>query len=133
MILPPGRRLSDEEKQEYLAKCYSTRKQHGTFNTSEAEDRLYRLLCEQYGESNVRRQYRDKIRYPFRCDFYIPSEDLFIEANLHWTHGGRPFREDDPECLTQLLDWQRKAATSKFYENAIQTWTVRDVLKLQSA
>ena len=81
----------------------------------------------------MRRQYRDKIRYPFRCDFYIPSEDLFIEANLHWTHGGRPFREDDPECLTQLLDWQRKAATSKFYENAIQTWTVRDVLKLQSA
>jgi len=22
------------------------------------------------------------------CDFYIPSEDLFIELNRHWSHGG---------------------------------------------
>ena len=29
-------------------------------------------------------------RYPFACDFYISSLDLFIECNYHWTHGGKP-------------------------------------------
>lgn len=29
-------------------------------------------------------------RYPFYCDFYIPSKDLFIELNAHPSHGRLP-------------------------------------------
>ena len=29
--------------------------------------------------------------------------------------------------------WKKKAETSKFYGNAVQTWTVRDVEKLRTA
>jgi hypothetical protein len=32
-----------------------------------------------------------------------------------------------------LLTWQEKAKTSKYYENAIVTWTVRDVAKIATA
>ena len=39
----------------------------------------------------------------------------------------------DEECKKQLEAWQEKAKTSKFYENAIQTWTVRDVEKQRIA
>ena len=40
-------------------------------------------------------------RYPFACDFYISSLDLFIECNYHWTHGGKPYEgtEDDKQIV----------------------------------
>ena len=72
-------------------------------------------------------------RYPYYCDFYIVEDDLFIELNAHWTHGGMPFDETNENCIKQLEEWKEKAKTSKFYENAIQTWTVRDVQKLKCA
>ena len=109
-----------------------TKELNGSFNTSSEEDLLYRKLCEQYSEGNVIRQYSDK-RYPFKCDFYIPSEDLFIELNKHWTHGGRPFDPNDAECQKQLAVWQEKAKTSRYYKAAINTWTVRDVQKINCA
>ena len=67
---------------------------------------MYKMLCTKYGTENVKRQYRDKNRYPFRCDFYIEGEDLFIELNLHWTHGGMPFENDNPECIKKLNEWK---------------------------
>jgi len=80
----------------------------------------------------IYRQYKDE-RYPFYCDFYIKEDDLFIELNAHWSHGGRPYDPHDEDCVKKLLEWQEKAKTSKFYENAIQTWTVRDVQKRKCA
>ena len=108
----------------------NTKKMHGTLNTSKPEDKYYIYLSSQYSE--VIHHYKCS-RYPFYCDFYIPSEDLFIELNLHWTHGGKPYVSTDEECQKQLTFWQEKAKTSKFYENAIYTWTVRDVEKARIA
>ena len=71
--------------------------------------------------------------YPFACDFYIPSLDLYIEYHGSWTHGSRPFNKDDESCIEQLTIWQEKANTSQFYQNAIDTWTIRDVRKRQCA
>jgi len=113
-------------------KEYQTRKKNNSFNTSNPEEKMYKDLCNQYGEDNVIRQYREN-RYPYTCDFYIPSEDLFIELNKHWTHGFRPFIESDDFCQNQLEIWQEKAKTSQFYKNAIYTWTVLDVKKQQIA
>ena len=81
----------------------------------------------------IYRNYKDSERYPFYCDFYIKEDDLFIELNAHWTHGGKPYDPNDEECQNQLIEWQEKAKTSQFYKNAIETWTVRDVKKLQCA
>lgn len=128
-----GRHKTQEQLLSYLDKCYETRKKNNSFNSSKFEDDYYSMLCEMYGKDNIKRQYRDKKRYPFRCDFYIVSEDLFIELNLHWTHGGKPYNPEDEDCKKQLNEWIEKSKTSQFYKNAIKTWTVRDVKKQKCA
>ena len=114
-------------------KAVATKRKNNTFNTSKTENDIYKKLCEEFGKENVIRNFKDKLRYPYYCDFYIKSEDLFIELNAHWTHGPKAFDETDIECAKILADWQEKAKTSQFYQNAIQTWTVRDVEKLKIA
>lgn len=115
-----------------LEKTARTKELNGTFNTSKPEALYKKQLYEKYGKENVRTNFKSTV-YPYRCDFYIKSEDIFIELNLHWTHGGRPYDPDDPKCQEQLKIWQEKAKTSKFYQNAIETWTVRDVEKQKVA
>lgn len=120
------------DKRLWKEKGYITKKMNNSFNTSKIEDVFYACLCEKYNENNVIRQYRDG-RYPFNCDFYISTEDLFIELNLHWTHGGKPFNSNDIECLKKLNEWKEKAKVSQFYKNAIYTWTDLDVRKKKAA
>lgn len=115
-----------------LEKDYETKRKNKSFNTSKPEIELYNSLCEQYGKDNVLRNYKCE-RYPYYCDFYIPSEDKFIELNLHWTHGLKPYDKNDEFCQNQLKVWQEKAKTSQFYQEAINTWTIRDVRKLETA
>ena len=105
---------------------------NNTFNTSNAEDNYFLKLKEMYGDDNVIRWYSDE-RYPFACDFYIPSEDLFIEYNKTWTHGGHPFDEMNLDDIYKLETWEEKAKTSKYYQNAIYTWTDLDVRKQKIA
>ena len=125
-FLPPEKLLIKTSKQ------YLTRKLHNTFNTSSSEELLYKTLLEENKSKTIYRNYKDE-RYPFYCDFYIVEDDLFIELNTHWTHGGRPYDPEDPECHSQLSLWKEKALTSQFYKNAIETWTIRDVRKRQVA
>ena len=106
---------------------------NNSYNTSKPEDDIYKLLCLSFGSNNVKRNYRDVTRYNHRCDFYIVSLDLFIELNLHWTHGGMPFDPDDEECQKKLTLWQEKAKVSKYYASAIYTWTQLDVKKFEDA
>ena len=96
---------------------------NNSFNKSKSEDDSYLILKERYPD--VIRQYKDD-RYPFACDFYIPSLDLFIECNYHWTHGGKLYEgtEDDK---AKLQKWQTK--NTKYYDNAIYCWTELDVRK----
>jgi len=124
--------MSPEVRAAKLEKELNTKKLNHTFNSSKPEEDFYNNLCALFGTDNVLRQYKDK-RYPFACDFYIRPLDLFIELNLHWTHGGRPFNENDQACLDILDEWCEKAQTSKYIENAINTWTKRDVEKRNTA
>ena len=117
---------------EIKAKQLATKRQRGTFNTSSIEDNYYLILCEKYGNHDVIRQYKDP-RYPFLCDFYIVSLDLFIELNISWTHGGHLFDSENEADVEKLNYWTEKAKTSKYYQNAIETWTFRDVKKLTTA
>lgn len=117
---------------EYKIKEFKTKKLNGTCNTSKPEEAYYEFLVKRYGKANVLRQHREK-RYPYYCDFYIVPEDLFIELNLNWTHGEHPFNSENPTDLAKLAEWQERAKVSKYYENAITTWTQRDTAKIAIA
>ena len=78
----------------------------------------------------VLRQYSSD-KYPFNCDFYIKSLDLYIECNFHWTHGGHFFDASNLDDQVKVQKWKDKG--TKFYDNAIKTWTVRDLKKCQTA
>lgn len=99
-------------------------------NGSTPEEAYYKKLVSFYGRSDVKRQYKET-RYPYKCDFYVKSKDLFIELNLHWTHGGHPFDKSNQEDFKKLELWQNKAAGSEFYKSAIDVWTKRDPEKLK--
>lgn len=120
-------RMSDRNYQQHLIK---TKKKNGTLNTSDSETNMYQLLCDVFGESDVLAQYTDE-RYPFMCDFYIKSRDLFIELNAMWTHGGHWFNSDSADDVAMLKKWELKG--SKFYQNALANWTRRDVDKRNAA
>ena len=51
-----------------------------------------------FDRDDIIRQYIDLQKYPFNCDFYIKSKDLFIEYQGHQTHGTKPYDELDPDC-----------------------------------
>lgn len=115
---------------EFKNKQYETKKINSTFNTSKTENKLELLLREMFPDLET--QYKS-ILYPFNCDFYIPSLDLYIEYNGSWTHGGCFYDENNEENRNTLEKWKQASEHSRFYQNAIETWTKRDVLKLRTA
>lgn len=118
---------------ECKAKIYNTKKEHNTFNTSKPEDLFYEELKKLFTSDDIIRQHKDNIRYPFNCDFYIKSLDMFIELNLTWTHGFHPFNAKNEYDVQQLLVWKERSAKSNFYKNAIYVWTISDPLKIETA
>ena len=114
---------------------YESMRKRGTLGINQdtrAELAVYEDLVRKYGQDDILHPYYEE-RYPYKCDFYIISEDKFIEVHGNWTHGFKPFNPHDPECQAQLAQWQEKAKTSKFYQNAIYTWTDLDVRKAEIA
>ena len=108
-------------------KINKTKQLNNSFHISKQELKSFELLKEKY--KNVISQYRSKV-YPYNCDFYIPSLDLYIECNYHWTHGGHKYN-NTKEDNAILEKWKNK--NTKFYDNAIRTWTERDVNKRKIA
>lgn len=117
---------------DWRMKVARTMKEHNSYIKSKPEEDLYLELIEEYGKDNVIRQYKDE-RYPFYCDFYIPSEDLFIELNRFWTHGSHPFDSSNIDDIEKLHIWQELSKISDFYKNAIYVWTQLDVKKFKIA
>lgn len=118
-----------KQSKETIIKRFDTMKKNNSYGKSREEDNYYKQLLSIYSSEDIVRQYYDKERYPFHCDFYIKSEDLFIEFNRHWTHGEHRFNPDDERDKIKLREWKEKAKTSKFYKNAIYTWTILDIKK----
>jgi len=118
-----------EQNKRSADKGFNTRRLRGNMRTSKHEEDMYTKLVEIFSESEVERNYNKDPRYPFHCDFYIKPLDLFIELNLHPSHGNRPYDSNDEECQQQLQLWEDKANESEYYGNFIKTWTIRDVNK----
>lgn len=105
-----------------LDKINQTKRLNNTFNTSQIEE-LFKIYLD---SNNIKYEYQYKCdRYPFNCDFYIKEYDLFIEIQANWCHGKHPY---DPEKDNEIVKiWRNK--NTKYYNNAIETWTIRDVKK----
>ena len=116
-----------------MEKCFETKKKNGTFNTSKSEDKVYEILTSIFGIKDVLRNYKDKKRYPFHCDFYIKSLDLFIECNFHWTHGGHWFNKNNKEDLKELNKILKLSKKKSYYNCKIDVWTKRDLKKKKIA
>ena len=123
--------LSSNEIQE---KIYNTKLLNNSFNISYQEDVCFDLLKEKY--SDCIRQYKSEL-YPFNCDFYIPSLDLYIEYNGSHYHHYHPFDINDDNDINELNRLKEKANNSNAhkngkksqYDNIIYTWTILDVKK----
>lgn len=119
-----------QKTKEYSEKVCDTKRKHNTFHTSKPEEEVFKMLAQKY--NIVERQYRSEL-YPFPCDFYIPSLDLYIEYQGTWTHGKHPFNPNNAEDVACFNAMKEKAKTSKYYYGAINVWTVRDPLKRETA
>ena len=120
--------------EEYRIKAYNTRKKNHTFNSSKPEENGYKLLYNKFGFCDVKRQYKTK-EYPFYCDFYIKSLDLYIEFNFFWMHGKHKFDSNNKNDIDKLNKWKNSYdnCKNKIYLTAINTWTKRDIKKFEYA
>lgn len=117
--------MSSYEMQE---RRYNTMKRNHTFNSSSTEEELFLYIKSRF--PTVVRQYKDKNRYPYFCDFYIPELDYFIELQGYYTHGKHPFDPNSNEDL-QLIEYYKK----KYGEDCqpITIWSIKDVEKRDCA
>ena len=115
------------KNKEIINKIYTTRKENHTLNTSKYEEKIKNILFTRF--PHIKYQYKSE-KYPFNCDFYIPELDLYIEYQGHWSHGKHPFNSSKEDLLL-LSIWESK--NTKYYQNAIKTWTIRDPLKRKIA
>ena len=114
-----------------------TMKLNNSYGKSKEENKLYELLKDKYPD--IIRQYTSKL-YPFNCDFYIPSKDLYIEYQGSQYHHKKPFEgtEDDLKELEILKLKAKNSPRHKLnkksqYDNIIYVWTDLDVRKRNTA
>ena len=112
-------------------KCHDTKKANGTLFSSKPEDIVGVLLRRKFGKSNVFMHHKTSL-YPFACDFYIKSFDLYIELNIYMTHGGHWFDAQDPSDVAILDDIQRRSdalGNRNRYQKKIEVWAGTDLKK----
>lgn len=110
-----------------IAKAHATRLANGTSKESSAENVFYnKLLLMGFDRDDVIRHYHSDSRYPFDCDFYIKSKDMFIEYQGHQTHGPEPFDSKNNQHIDYLNKCRSRGVD-------MSTWVKRDPHKLEVA
>ena len=105
-------------------------------SSSKPEKRAYEMLKEIYPDIVFHYTSDD---YPWNCDFYVPSEDLYIEYHGFYYHNGKPYEgtEDDLDQVNKLKEKSKKLhkewdvpLNKKIYPDTIlYVWTDLDVRK----
>lgn len=122
--------------QKTIENRFKNRQYTNDITSSKQEDICYNLLKEKF--KNVIRQKRDKIKYPYNCDFYVKDIDMWIEFNGFMTHGGHPF-DSTNECDIERLQYlteknlNHKNPDHNLYYASIITWTISDPIKRNTA
>ena len=120
---------------EAVFKQIISKKKNGTLHTSSHEKQIYEWLVEEFGV--VEKQYMDE-RYKnpntnlkFKCDFYLPEYDMFIEYQGTYHHGKEPFDEKNIQHQNILKEWKERSLkhVNSDYVEAINVWTKKDPLK----
>lgn len=120
-----------------IDKMLKTKVKNGCYDhpgTSNLEKRLEKLLKRKFGE--VIPKYRDtryerETGYMYECDFYVPSEDLFVELNAHPTHYICPYDKSNKTHIA--LAEQYRQSFRKWDKVTYETWAVRDSEKRECA
>lgn len=130
---------SAKTKKEFLVRAAGQLRLHGCVlenfrNSSVFEVFAYAALLDKFEADDVLIDYGVHpydARYPYPCDFYIKSRDLFIELNMHFTHGGHWFdASSSADALRKShLEQTDRARNRKF----LSTWCVHDVNKRKAA
>ena len=109
---------------EFKQKSYFTKRKNHTFCSSNIETKFGLWLI----NNNIKFEFQYKSnKYPFKCDFYFPDKQLYLEIQGNWVHGFHPFDKNNQNDINTLNKWKSK--NSKYYESAIKTWTISDVKK----
>lgn len=99
---------------------------------SKLENNFLNYLKLKYEPDDIVTQYKSK-EYPYYCDFYIKSINLYIEIQGHWTHNDHPFDINNLNDQLIMNKWHTKSLSDKYYKNALNTWTIKDVEKRNTA
>lgn len=95
---------------------------------SKLENNFLNYLKLKYESDDIITQYKSK-EYPYYCDFYIKSINLYIEIQGHWTHNDHPFDINNLNDQLIMDIWRTKSLSDKYYKKALNTWTIKDVEK----
>ncbi|MEE0964904.1 MAG: hypothetical protein U0L73_12005 [Ruminococcus bromii] len=90
----------------------------------------FQQLVEKFGFDDVYLQYGLNpydARYPYNCDIYVKSLDIFIELNFYFVHGKHWFDANSAKDVDQVRKW-RDTGSCKCLK-AIEIWTHNDVEK----
>jgi hypothetical protein len=107
---------------------YTKKYKRGKFD-SKFEEKLYNWLLEVFDSSDILLHYSSEL-YPFKTDFYIKSIDLYIEAQIYYTHGTHPFDSNNFNDLQRLETLKKKYNPEA---QIITIWTIIDPEKRQIA
>ena len=99
---------------------------------SKLENNFLNYLKLKYESDDIITQYKSK-EYPYYCDFYIKSINLYIEIQGHWTHNDHPFDINNLNDQQIMNIWRTKSLSDNYYKNALNTWTIKDVEKRNTA
>ena len=109
-------------------KSEQTKRKKGRYSKLE---QLFEKLCNDNNIECIDNYYLDE-RYPYLCDFYLPKYDYFVEIFGGWFHSDHIYGTKENDEIV-LNEWKEKLKTNKNYSHAINTWSIKDVEKVNCA
>ena len=110
---------------------------NGSLKTSKPENDIYELLLLKFPKTI--HHLKDKEKYPFYCDFYIPEIDTWIEYQGTVEHGNYkgktlgPYNVDNLKHQAIVIELQEKSINHPRYKTILKVWTISDPLKRKTA
>ena len=120
--------IKNSHTKEALQKVHDAKIKNGW-----TRSKLEELVCTTFDKLSIiyKHNYTTN-NYPWKCDFYLPNFNLYIEINAYWTHGGHYFNSTNKDDLNIIEYWKNSIDIHK-HTNAINTWTISDIQKRDHA